>query len=224
MPVPAVFRPFRPAPKKRSFTLLEIVVAVALTVIIIGILVIGSQGVMSSWSRLDRHSRKFDEVLLLDRTIDSIFSNIVDFTWPNEDHEEIPIFVGAPETMTAAYIHPFNRLQDGAIRFCSFSVESSSLVVYYCERPPFPEDPRSPRLHRSVLATNVDRILFSYADLDSDGKIEFVDSWDDRLYLPLAIWIRVVWNDGTHEDWLRRTAGSSWYERRGKWIQKRATQ
>jgi hypothetical protein len=129
------------------------------------------------------------------------------------------VFVGEQNAMIAAYMHPFNDPDDGAIRFCALLLEDDELVIYYTNRPPFPLDLDDPSLQRSVLSNDVTDLSFSYADMDEE-RIEFVDSWDDRDYMPLAINVRVTWNGDEHEDWLRRTGGSSYYERWGNWEQK----
>jgi hypothetical protein len=60
-----------------------------------------------------------------------------------------------------------------------------------------------------------------YADFDEDA-LEFLDEWDEeKTYVPLAVLMQVKWLDGRHENWLRRTAGSSLYERHGTWEQER---
>ena len=81
---------------------------------------------------------------------------------------------------------------------------------------------RSDRLRRSVLAYNVASVRFTYYDLD-ESDIDTTDDWKKQDYLPLAIAIAVQWKDGTRHTWLRRTAGTSYYERWGKWEQKERT-
>jgi hypothetical protein len=208
-----------PAGSSRGFTLIEVVISIALLVTVIGILLLGSTAITDGWQKLEVQSQRFEAVLILDRTVDGIFANIVPFTWPDPDNVEVPVFVGRPAAMTAAYMHAFNRLEDGAIRFCTFLLEEDEFVVYYCDRPPFPEDLMAEGLGRSVLATGVESVSFSYADLEDEALV-FVDDWQDRTYHPLAVWLHIVWQNGTYEDWLRRTAGSSYHERWGIWTQK----
>ena len=71
----------------------------------------------------------------------------------------------------------------------------------------------------------MESISFLYADFSSDVS----DEWKDRLFwrdswetedserkdIPLAIQIRVKWQDGREESWLRRTMGNSYRERYG---------
>ena len=176
---------------------------------------------MSSWEQLQRHSQVFEEILFLDRTLDTLLTNVIPFRWPDEDLAgPYSTFVGESERVIFSYLHSFNQLEDGAIRFCSLLVEDNELRAYYCERPPFPEDLGSDRLRRSVLAHNIESVSFLYADLDED-RIDIVDEWEDQDYMPLGIQLTVTWTDGARHTWFRRTAGTSYFERWGKWEQKR---
>ncbi len=202
------------------YTLIEVIVAITLLVTVIGVLFLGTATVTSSWEQLNRHSQQLENVLLLDRSIDSLLSNIIPFTWPNDDFRRPPLsFRGDSERVDFTYIHAFNRLEDGAIRTCAMLLEDDEFVAYYCERPPFPESLSAEKLRRSVLSHDVDSVSFFYLDQE-DEDVEFIDDWGDRDYLPLAILVHVEWNDGTEKNWLRRTGGSSYYERWGRWQQR----
>ncbi len=202
------------------FTLIEVIVSIILLVTVIGLLFLSTGTVMSSWAHLERHAGSFKEVLALDRTLDTLLSNIIPVTWPDEDLEGPKlVFQGENDKLIFTYIHSFNQLEDGAIRSCCLVKEENNLVAYYCERPPFPESLKSDRLNRSVLAHNVDSVEFSFIDLD-EVDIEFIDDWEDRDYLPLGVLMHVEWIDGTYNNWFRRTAGSSYFERWGNWEQR----
>ena len=203
-----------------KFTLIEVIVSIILLVTVIGLLFLSTGTVMSSWEQLERHAASLKEIMALDRTFDSLLSNIIPFTWPDEDLEGPKlVFQGERDKLVFAYIHSFNQLEDGAIRSCCLVKEDNDLIAYYCERPPFPESLNSEKLRRSVLARNVGSIEFSFIDLN-EVDIEFVDDWEDRDYLPLGILVHIEWLDGTYNSWFRRTAGSSYYERWGYWEQK----
>ena len=205
-----------------AFTLLEVVIAAALLAVILTILVSGTYTIVESWSRVNSHTEHLEEILVLDRTIDSILSNVVPFTWPADIGERQPkpvqIFVGEPDHMIVSYLHQFNRLEDGAIRYCGFFIDRhSDLYAYYCDSPPFPSDLNDPKIKKSYLAAGVENIAFQYGDMNNDELI-FEDTWDpEHAYLPLAILMQVKWFGGRHENWLRRTAGAGLYERHGSW-------
>ena len=206
--------------KCQTFTLIEVLIAVTLLVTILGLLFVSTATVLSSWEQLERHSHGLQETIALDRVLDNLLANMIPFSWPGEDLEDSSIaFFGENDTVIFTYMHTFNKLEDGAIRSCQLLQEDDEFVAYYCERPPFPEDLSSEKLRRSVLARNVESVSFSYVDLD-ERDIEFVEEWDDRDYLPLATQIEIIWLDGTERRWFRRSAGSSYFERWGKWEQK----
>ena len=215
-------RPVRTRFEACVFTLLEVVVAAALLAVILTILVSGTYTIVESWSRVNSHTEQLEEILVLDRTIDSILSNVVPFSWPADIGEREPkpvqIFVGEPDHMIVSYLHEFNRLEDGAIRYCGFFIDrDNDLYAYYCDYPPFPSDLNDPKIKKSYLAAGVESIAFQYADMDNDQLI-FEETWDpEHAYLPLAILMQVKWVDGRHENWLRRTAGAGLHERHGSW-------
>lgn len=201
---------------RHPFTLLEVIIVVSLLTSVLLVLFLGLYGVMQSWDRQVVHARHFESTLVLDRTLDTILSNTIPFTWPDDTYPDQPIFSGARDQVTLAYLHRVHRMEDGAIRFCHLRQEDAELVAYYCERPPFPLELYDERLTRTVLASGVEWVDFSYADYEEE-QIYFTEDWGERLQLPLAIQVRVRWEDGREQQWLRRTAGSSFYERLGAW-------
>lgn len=194
--------------------MLEVLVAIGLLASIFGLLAVATSGIMKTWERIQAKSGELNALMSLDRTLDSIIGNCIPFTWPDDDRNEALVFDGEPEDMTLAYVHRLNRLEDGAIRFCRFRLEDHEFVVYYSERPPFPDDLGSPRLRRTVLAQQLREIEISYADIEDEALV-FNDSWQDKSYLPLAVQLRLTWEDGREESWLRRCAGAGYFERWG---------
>ncbi len=215
--------------KRHAFTLIEVLVAILLLSMVMSVLFLGTYSISKSWERIHRQASEFEEILVLDRAIDNMFSNIIPFRWPSDEESiqrrELIHFDGQPTNTVFAYLHKVNRIgpvgqehrwekSEGGIRFCHVTVEEDELVAYYCNRPPFPEDLRSERLSRSVLSQNVASVAFTYLDLDQDA-LDWVDDWEDRDYLPLAVRLSVKWADGRADSWLRRTAGSGFFEHYG---------
>ena len=110
--------------------------------------------------------------------------------------------------------------------FLELFLEDGELKALYTDRPFINwEDIADDRKKVSVISTGVESISFLYADFSSDVS----DEWKDRLFwrdswetedserkdIPLAIQIRVKWQDGREESWLRRTMGNSYRERYG---------
>ncbi len=204
----------------RSFTLLELMLAIGLLLILVSMLLAAIHGITLSWQKISRKREQFREVLKIDRTLDTVLSNIVPFTWPNDERRETGIFQGRSDQLDFAYRHTPNNLQDGALRFAQLRVENEQLVMFYQERPLI-DGTATPALRRSVLAKGVARIDCLYADWSPDSGLEWVDIWNlesDRDETPLAVLVWVHWLDGRWECWLRRTAGSGHRERWGNWL------
>ncbi len=206
------------SPVRHRFTLLEVLVALLLLTMVILVVVMATSTVMQGWDRLNVNQRRFEEVQQIDRAVESIFPNIVPFTWQDDTGTPYPMFEGTESAVLLTYLHPLNKLEDGALRFCFLQQEDDLLVVYYCERPPFPEELDDDKLRRSVLAVGVEEVLFRYGDIAGED-IVFETDWVDLNYTPLALSMSVRWQDGTVRNWLRRAGGSSYYERWGDWKQ-----
>ena len=185
---------------------------------VLSVLFMGTHSIIGSWQRVEMRAAEFEDVLMLDRAIDNLFSNVVPFTWPSVDEEltgrSVQLFDGFPNNVTFAYVHEVNRMEDGGLRFVHVRVDDGNLIAYYCAEPPFPENLDDERVTAAVLSRNVAGVGFLYADVEDEALV-WVEDWEDRDYLPLAIQIGVAWEDGREDIWLRRTAGASFLENWG---------
>jgi len=209
-------------PRRRRFTLLELLIAILMLAGLIAAVFMAAAGVTSSWERMTVESDRFAELLVLDRTLDSLLSNAVPFRWASEntDQPERPAFYGRPDQLGFTSIGQVHSTETGGIVFVHLQVVDENLVAYYQPRPLLhPEDPEM-SANTSVLASGIRHMDCLYADSSAEGDIEWVDEWDheeERLEIPLAVALRVFWLDGREEAWLRRTAGSGQFERYGQW-------
>ena len=203
----------------RRFTLLEMILAVALMGLLVTLLLGAGNAVTASWQRIGGERAEFAEVLRLDRTLDNALSNIVPFCWPQadaaEDAEPAGVFRGTPGQFDFVYRHRLNDLKDGALRFVRFQVSDGQLEMLYQERPLLDTEYLE-NVKRAVLAQRVDRIECLYADWSPESGLQWREEWNtetERRDPPLAVFVRVHWQDGRWESWLRRTAGNSQHER-----------
>lgn len=203
----------------RRFTLLEIVIASAIFAIMATVLVAFSNEVTKTWGRLRREQSRFNEVLVLDRTLDAIMTNAVDFTWRDDKNAALPTFLGEPNRMRTATLSRLNTIADGALRFVGLTVEDGALLAVYRQRPFLDWERLDEGESVAVLAEGVEAIDLQYADWVPDQGLVWESAWDtaEREALPLAILIVVHWQDGRVESWLRRTAGHGQRERLGRW-------
>ena len=216
--------------RRRPFTLLEVLIASTIFLGLAIVLFVYAGQTTQSWSKLQVRRNQLNELLALDRAIDTVLPNIIPFTWPDPEEEtitETPVIVALPDMLRCAFLHRLNDADEGAIRFAEFSIEDDNLVLNYADRPFFDwEDVRDIQ-HTSILATDVESISFLYADFDDDDTLDWserlvwTDEWEteesERTDAPLAIIVTVNWKDGRSETWIRRTMGNSYRERFGKW-------
>lgn len=226
-----------PAGTAAPFTLLELMIALAIFMMLVALLTGFSREVSKSWTRLRREQNLFSELLVLDRTLDAMLTNAIPFVWPGVEVEDEPrpAFVGEPDRLRMAYLHRLNNVQDGTIRFVALEVVDGDLLAHYQQRPFLTwEDLAGAPVETSVLAQDVESVEFLYADLvDEAEDVEWLTEWqpedeDEQEkrrktdQLPLAIMIKVRWQDGRPEAWLRRTSGNGFRERFGHWKPKPA--
>ncbi len=221
---------FRRRTTRNRFTLVEMVVAMAVLSVVVALLAAAGNQVFNSWRRITAEQARFTELLTLDRTVDAMFRNVVPFSWRNVREgaggKVMPAFVGETDRVRFVYRHNLNNTDDGALRFAGLFVENGELKAVYQERPFIDwEGAPSPNRQESVLARDVASISLQYANWDmTNSKITWTDHWDatddatPRRDVPLALFLRVKWQDGREETWLRRTPGSGQYARLGHWI------
>lgn len=218
---------------RRRFTLIELVVALTILSLTMGVLYGFGRQVTHTWERMRRDQRRLADLMSLDRALDTMFANAVPFVWPDPDarrqRQERLVFEGRPESLLFATLHrPDPEGDEGAIRFVALSLRDGNLVADYHARPFRDWHETGDRGRTAVLARDIQRISFQYADFSPDeeadwsGRLEWVGEWDldedrPRQEIPLAILITVLWEDGRIESWLRRTAGQGYRERFGKW-------
>jgi hypothetical protein len=204
-------------PTEHNFTLVEVVVAMAVMLMVA--MIIGSAGKIfhDGYNRAVRATDRLREYMAIDRIWDGAVRNAVPFKWTDEEGESRFVFEGEPDTLMFTALRRADGETPGALIFIRLRLEEEELVAYYSyyPRPPwddeYDEDPES--FTREVIATNIASISFQYAEeSDSDeAETEWFDIWeeDEHEAIPLAIRMTVEWKNGRKEYWLRRTAGSS---------------
>lgn len=213
--------------RRSHFTFLEIMIAVAILLMVAMTLYVYSRQTTQSWNRIVNARNRLSELLTLDRTIDSVLSHAVPFTWPDADGHKTPFIVASPDHFRCAYLHRLNDADEGALRFAEFVVENQNLYLVYSDRPFLDWSETGGRTTTSLLAEGIADITFRYADWSDRSDDDWADrclwlnTWEtvdsERLDIPLAVMMTVNWLDGRTECWLRRTMGNGYRERFGKW-------
>ena len=214
---------------RRQFTLLELAISVTIFMMVAVALFAFSGHVSSSWGSITTERNRLAELLSMDRTLNSVLSNAVPFLWRERVDGLVqvkPFIVAEADVLRIAYLHRLNDTEEGALRFMELFVEDGDLKALYTDRPFINwEDIADDRKKVSIISNGVESISFLYADFSSDVSVD----WKERLFwrdvweteesgrkdIPLAIQIRIKWQDGREESWLRRTMGNSYRERYG---------
>ena len=214
--------------KRQGFMLIEMVIATSLFALVTLACMQLQSTMVRSFNAQTERSQHIEQLTNLDISFKKMFSNMVPFTWRDEDNQRIPHFQGDPDFIRFAYLTRLNSDIDGGLRFLEIFInDEGHLEVIYQNRPFYNGIEASEEAFSSVLSRDVESISFSYASV-MEGKqhsedLEWIDTWDiERLDIPLAIMVNVTWladdsGDQKAESFLWRTAGSSYYERLGAW-------
>ncbi len=202
---------------RRPFTLVELVVAMAVMLMVAMIIGTASTAFYHSYQRTLRHTDRLKEYMAIDRMWDTGVRNMVPFQWRDSEDEVRFVFEGEPDTMLFATLRRAYGNDPGALMFVRLRLdEEGSLVADYSfyPRTQWDEEGEDNReMTTEVLATKVAAIHFQYAEV-SDGEddaFEWFETWEEEEHaaIPLAVRLTVEWEDGTTEYWLRRVAGVS---------------
>ena len=199
-----------------GFTLLEMIVAVAILSMVMLAASMGMYSIHKTWASVIKQNDRLHSCIVIDNVIDTAFRNAVPLNWEDPNHRQRFVFLGDRQKVLLAYQHRINEISEGGIRFISLYLDNGSLVAAYSRTPILPWEDRLDDCEKEVLSEKVKDVSFMYAD-KKDKDIIWKDDWDEEknVNIPLAIQIKVEWEDGSSEVWLRRTAGSGTRETYG---------
>lgn len=196
---------------RSSFTLLEVVVALAIFACVMGLAGAGLSASVRSWEKVGRSKERLAERVALDSFANNIVRNAIPFSWPDAtSKKELPIFRGERDWTRFAARRWLSDIEEGGLLFIELSLRDGKLLARYSKIPITDDVPAPGGLQEEVLASNVSSFRLLYAERDASDEIQWFERWDNEKdeNLPLAIQMSVEWADGRSESWLRRTAGS----------------
>ena len=204
--------------KKNKFTLIEIIIAVAIFSIVMFTVMISTNAVLQTRSKVSEHKNNLLSYQKLDNLFNSSIRNAIPFHWKNEDNKKVSIFLGESDKINLAYQHRIISASEGGIRFLSLYLEGNNLIAKYRKTPILPwNNEHASNLKTEVIAKNVELISFLYA-AKNDKEIHLLDSWEfeNSFNIPVGISITIKWEDGKEQSWFKRTAGAGLNESFGK--------
>jgi len=204
---------------ERGFTLIEVVMAIAIFAVISLLIATTLFTMQRSWSRIKKQTNRLKAYQTIDRVVDYAVRNAVPFKWPDKTFKEQLVFKGDSNEVLLAYLHRVTNVKKGGIRFMKLVLEDGELLAYYRHTPIlyWLNENLESTCQKEVIAHDVENISFLYADKTENG-ITWVDDWNEELEknIPLGIQMTIKFKDGRKVFWLRRTAGSSFESEYGK--------
>lgn len=205
---------------RKTYTLVELVLALG----ILSMLALMAVGILTSvqrlWNDIGIRSGELENLQNIDRIADNAFKNMIPFHWPNAENKNQEIFQGESDSILFAYLHRTTDAEDGGIRFLKLKLENGKLTALYRKTPllhwlGIPQEDKT--ICKEVIADNIVELRFEYAGREGD-EIVWRQDWDEENFnqIPLAIYLYIKFSDGTEDQWLRRTAGNSFYTSFGK--------
>ena len=195
---------------KRYFTLIEMVVAMAVMVVVAMIIGTASATFYNAYQRSARSIGHLETCLAIDRIFDSLIRNAVPFKWNDEENASRFVFEGNNDSLLFTSLRRIYGKDSSALLFVRLLVEDEQLIAEYSSSPILPwSEEEEQGIEREIIAKNIAGITFEYAEFDEEEGIEWLETWeeDEHETLPLAIRMTVEWTDGRKEYWLRRLAG-----------------
>jgi type II secretory pathway component PulJ len=209
--------------RKSSFTLIEVLISLGLFAGLAVTCVTLLDSLSDSMDSQNERSKHVESLVLLDRTVKKMFTNMVPFKWRDEDNQIVPHFAGYSDKIRFSYLNRINNLEDGGLRFAELYVDEEEQLVAHYQTRPFRDalEPDS-SAYVSVLSEQVESVALSYVSVTENEQgsenLEWLEDWEeDRLDIPLGVKLTVNWLDGTAESFFWRTAGNGYFERWGAW-------
>lgn len=202
--------------RRSNFTLIELVVSIAILIVVAGIVGVSGAAFYQGYERSLRVTEQLKDFMAIDTLMDSHIRNMVPFDWKDDEGSVRLMFDGEEDRIFFTSLRRSYGNKPGALLFVRVFVENEELIVEYSPYPRFPwveEEDESMPYTREVLARNVRAITFRYAEHSTEvsNGIELLEEFreDENSVLPLAVWLKVEFTDGSSEQWFRRVAGVS---------------
>ena len=202
------------------FTLIELVISMAILMAVTGIIAMASKSFYDGYERSAKVTKRLKEYMAIDNIMDVHVRNLIPFQWKDENGNSRFVFSGEEHRLHFTTLRRSYARRAGSLIFIRLFVEENQLIAEYSTTPRLPwkeDDEETMPYTREVIAENIEEITFTYAEKvsgeeDEDGTgISWEENWpeDEHAAPPLAIRMQIKWTDGTTEYWLRRVAGAA---------------
>jgi hypothetical protein len=199
---------------RRRFTLTEVLIAVALFAMMAALASASIARTVKSWTSTKKRVNQLNELIFMEKVLQPMVYNSIAFNWKIEDEYQ-DFFFGQSDYCRLVYRHALRELDEGSLRFAELTLVDGQLLVRYSSRPWIDgEEPVFEEDSTSVLTKNVESLEIFYAgeNEENDKAIEWFQEWE-LPQQPLAMRIRITWENGIEENFLWRCGGNSSYMR-----------
>ena len=202
---------------RSNFTLIELVVSIAILIVIAGIVGVAGAAFYNGYERSLRVTGRLKMCMAIDNLMDTHIRNMVPFKWRDEEGNSRLTFDGEENRIHFTTLRRSYGDRPGALLFIRVFVEDSKLIAEYSPYPRLPwaeeEGDESKPVVREIIAENVNTVTFLYAEKSSEDSnaVDWLEEFREEEYsvLPLAVMMKIEFTDGTTEQWMRRVAGIS---------------
>ena len=200
------------------FTLIELVISMAILMAVTGIIAMASKSFYDGYDRSAKVTKRLKEYMAIDNIMDVHVRNLIPFQWKDDNGNSRFVFSGEEHRLHFTTLRRSYSKRAGSLIFIRLFVEENQLIAEYSTTPRLPwkeEGDETMPYTREIIAENIEEITFTYAEKvsgeeDEDGTgISWEENWpeDEHAAPPMAIRMQIKWTDGTVEYWLRRVAG-----------------
>lgn len=211
--------------KRKYFTLLELLLAIAILVIVLAVISLSFRTVVVSWRNMGRNAEWMRQRLKLSYFADNYLRNITDMTWSDSVNDNLGnyVFDGGPESLFACVRGRSSSSYEPGISYFLLKLDDNGeLKIYVSHGIFFPEQLEDELLAKEAaavmeetLASGVESLSIQYGGFEN-GKLEWYDDWVPSSYenvLPAAVLIEVGWRNGEKDIFLRRINGAQEFMR-----------
>lgn len=208
---------------KNKFTLLELLIACAVTAIITAVAGAVIYTFPRSYEEMEMQTGRLQQLMAMEGYADNIVKNAIPLSWKDHNGSERQIFYGDKDIMILASRNP-SAESEGPV-FSVMGIRNDQVVVQYRNTPVLfwekeSENIMPETLTEEIIADGVESLQIYYGQWEN-GVLVWLEDWDEetnrnKTYLPPVIAWKVVFEDGSIINYIRRTCGNSYYSSYGR--------
>jgi hypothetical protein len=157
--------------RKLSFTLIELIISMAILMAVTGIIAMASKSFYDCYDRSAKVTKRLKEYMAIDNIMDVHVRNMIPFQWNDDNGNYRFVFSGEEHKLHFTTLRRSYSKRAGSLIFIRLFVEENQLIAEYSTTPrlPWKEDGDEMMTYtREVIAENIEEITFTYAEKVSE--------------------------------------------------------